>query len=382
MDPRELLELRATSRSFSHVVTYASSIVTMLGAGDAVQITGSSVSAGTFRMLGVSPSLGRWFAPDEESPGGEHVVILSDNAWRKYLAADPNVLGTRLTFTGNTTFTGGLAFGASYAVVGVMPREFYFPDQAAEFWTPNIVMPPADNRPRRISLLAQLADGVSIEAAREEVSGIVRRFRGISDLQRTQQAGAPRFELARVADETTAGIRPALLALTAAVGFVLLIACANVANLLLARTAARQTEIAVRTALGAGRGRLVRQLLTESVMLSLLGGAAGTAVAFFGVTLFRALATTMPRIDLGSAAALPRLDAIAINGPVLVFALAVSIATGVIFGLAPAIRHSRSDQMDKLRDSMGPLSGFSLRSKHKAQGVLMVAEIRWRRCCS
>ena len=168
---------------------------------------------------------------------------------------------------------------------------------------------------------------------------------------------------------------PRCSALTAAVGFVLLIACANVANLLLARTAARQTEIAVRTALGAGRGRLVRQLLTESVMLSLLGGAAGTAVAFFGVTLFRALATTMPRIDLGSAAALPRLDAIAINGPVLVFALAVSIATGVIFGLAPAIRHSRSDQMDKLRDSMGPLSGFSLRSKHKAQGVLMVAEI-------
>ena len=147
----------------------------MLGAGDAVQITGSSVSAGTFRMLGVSPSLGRWFAPDEEAAGGEHVVILSDNAWRRYLAADPNVLGTRLTFTGNTTFTGGLAFGASYTVVGVMPREFYFPDQAAEFWTPNIVMPPADNRPRRISLLAQLADGVSIEAAREEVSGIVRR---------------------------------------------------------------------------------------------------------------------------------------------------------------------------------------------------------------
>jgi predicted permease len=375
LDTREMLELRATSRSLSHIVSFSRSVVSMIGAGDPTQITGSSVSAGTFSMLGVQPVLGRWFSPTEEAGGGERPVILSDLAWNRYFSADRNVIGRRLIFTGNTTFTGGMALGSSYTVIGVMPRGFYFPDESAVFWTPLVVSQPTDNRPHRSIVMAQLAAGVSIEAARSEITTILLAFRGKSDDAARTGEGAPRFELTRVRDEITKDIQPALLVLSAAVGFVLLIACANVANLLLARTAARHREIAVRKALGAGHGRLVRQALTESVLLSLIGGLVGTALAFFGVALFRALGTTLPRVDLGSASAMPRLDAVAIDAPVLAFALALSVATGILFGLAPALRHSRAGQIDMLRDSMGGASGFSLRSGHRAQGVLMVAEI-------
>jgi len=374
MDTRELLELRATSRALSHVVSYSGAIVTMLGAGDTVQISGSSISAGTFAMLGVQPALGSPFSRDEDAGVGEHVVILSHDAWNRYFAADPGVVGRHVTFTGNTTFTGGMALGSSYTVIGVMPRGFYFPNEGALFWTPLALAPPTDNRPHRSTFMAQLAEGVSLDAARSEIGGILLAYRGRSDEAANGGAGR-RFEVTRVADEITKDFQPALFVLAAAVGFVLLIACANVANLLLARTAARQREIAVRTALGAGRGRLVRQVLTESVLLSLTGGAAGAAMAFFGVAMFRALAATLPRIDLGSAAAIPRLNAVVISPPVLSFALVISILTGILFGLGPALRQSRADQMNVLHDSNAGTSGFVWRRGHAVQGALMVAEI-------
>src|SRR5262249_36931825 len=165
----------------------------------------------------------------------------------------------------------------------------------------------------------------------------------------------PRYELVPLQRELTDPVRPALLVLTVAVGLVLMIACVNVANLLLARTSARQREIAVRAAIGAGPGRLVRQLLTESLLLATLGGVAGTVLAFAGVRLFRSLGTTLDRSDLSLAAAFPRLTEVTVDGAVLAYAIAVSAATGILFGLMPALRQARPRQAESLRDGAASL---------------------------
>src|SRR5207245_10433185 len=170
------------------------------------------------------------------------------------------------TFTGSATMFGTVGPNTAYTVVGVMPRSFQFPDEAAEFWTPMALSPPADGQPRRVrSMMARLGDSVTADAAAADVATIIQDVRGTALAPHGD--GRQRFELVRVQDEITSPVKPALTVLTIAVAFVLLIASANVANLLLACTAARQRELAVRMALGAGRGRLIRQMLTESLML-------------------------------------------------------------------------------------------------------------------
>src|SRR5207249_3959705 len=194
-------------------------------------------------------------------------------------------------------------------------------------------------------------------------------------LRRRGAAGsAPRFELVRARELLVAPVRPALVALTVAVGFVLLIACASVASLMLARTAARRREFAIRATLGAGTGRVARQLLTESVMLALAGGATGTALALGGVELLRALATTLSRIDIGpGGTTFPRFGEIAFDPAVLVFTAAVSIATGSVLGDGPAIRQSRGIPMDVLREGTTSALGASL--KYRTRRLLVVTEI-------
>ena len=370
------LELRARSRALSHVVSYGFALVSPVGTDESVLFQGAAVSAGTFSMLGVQPMLGRSFQPSEEAAGGEKVIILSHDAWRAYFNGDPNALGKTMTFTGNTTFVGGLVLGAPYTVVGVMPPGFHFPFDTEQFWFPLVVTAPTDGRSHRTVMMASLAAGVSAEAASSDVNAILYGIRGKTPPAGVDALGPPRFELVRVEDELASPVKPALIVLSVAVGFVLLIACANVANLLLARTAARQHEIAVRIAIGAGRGRLIRQALTESLMLALFGGIAGTVLAFGGVHEFRALATNLSRFDLqGVGVNFPRLDEIAVGRSVLAFTVCVSAATGLLFGLVPALRHSRTDRVEALRESPSSTTGRRGQGGRSAQGVLVVGEI-------
>ena len=377
MDSREFLELQARSRTLSHVISHGLALVSVQGSADAVRRELTSVSAAAFPMLGVQPVLGRWFTPDDETPGHDRVIILSYGAWQRYFGGDPQALGKNLSFNGNV-FSDPIAPGEPYVVIGIMPQTFHFPDDGTAAWVPARVTPPPANRSRRVSMMARLADGVSREAAAAEVAAVVKGVRGSAPSDSARSTERPRFKLIRVQDEVGASVKPALTVLTASVGVVLLIACANVANLLLARTAAREREIAVRAAIGAGRGRLIRQLMTEATVLSVAGGVVGTLLAVGGVRLFRGLATDLARIDLGSLGnAFPRLDAIALNPPVFVFTLLTSIGTGIVFGLAPALRSSSAvAHVDALRSAAGSTrSSAGVRSGVTAQGLLVVGEI-------
>jgi putative ABC transport system permease protein len=346
MSALEVAEVRERTKTLSQVVTVGGSLVTMLGR-DSAFVNGASLSPGTAAMLGVRPALGRWFTPDEER-SGSRALVLSDVMWRRYFSGRPDVLSATVTFTGNSAFVGDIALGTAYSIVGVMPRGFHFPNDRIDFWTPAPLTPPRDSR-RRTSMFAQLGEGITIQAATADLAAIVAGARG----RTTSDARfhPTRFELVRLDDAVSQPVRAALLILMGSVGFVLMIACANVANLLLARTAARERELAVRVSLGAGRGRLARQLLTESLLLAVIGGIAGTALAHEGIAVFRSLGTTLARFDLGDSVTFPRLGDIVIDPLVLIFAVAVTIVTALLFGVAPALRAARAVQTTSYRRS-------------------------------
>ena len=340
--------LLSAEGAFSHVAGYMPTTATLTGQGDPARLVGSHVSAAVFPMLGVAPLLGRSFERSAEAAGADAVVVLSEDTWRRYFNADSTAIGkvTNLDGRGRT-------------IVGVMPAGFaqagmHFPDPQAQFWVPYV--PPApDSRNRlNVAVMARLAPGVSLPIA-EDIGNTA-----VGDLNQG------RLALSRVHDEIVRPVRPALLLLAASVGLVLLIACVNVANLLLARMVTREREIAVRRAIGAARGRLIRQLLTESALLSLLGGVIGTAIAFGGVALLRVLATSLNRRDLARGANLPRLDQIGIDASVLAFTVGVALAAGLLFGLIPAIQQSRQRDAHLLREKQ---------VSHRIRGTLVAAEI-------
>jgi putative ABC transport system permease protein len=302
---RSFVRWRIQTRSFEQISGYRTSIVDLTGSGEPEQLEAGIISADLFATLGLTPALGRAFTPDEDAAGGPLAVILSDGLWRRHFGADPQVIGRALTIGGQ-----------SRTIVGIMPPGFPFLKEA-ELWLPLALNLTEELKPQgptfRMNVLARLKPGITLEAARADLSVTLKR----------EQQEFPRASLGLqpvvvgLNENLVGNVRSALLVLFGAVVFVLLIACANVANLLLARSAARQKEMAIRAAVGAGRLRLVRQLLTESLLLSSLGGAAGLIAAKWGIKLLVAM----------SPAGIARIEESGLDGRV--FGLAASVRNQV-----------------------------------------------------
>jgi len=327
-----------------------------LGSGDSPeQVRGIHVTADYFRLFGVTPALGRSFLAEEDRPGGPGVAVLSDGLWRRRFGADSGVIGKSITLSGQL-----------YTVVGVLPAGFQ-PDPPAEVWLPMQPDPNSSNQAHYLMVGARLRPGASLEAANAEMKLVGEQFRRLYPHWMMENEGVG---VTGMQQWIVGNARPALLILTGAVGFVLLIACANVASLLLARAASRQKEIAIRCAAGAGRGRLLRQLMTESVVLAVLGGGLGLLLGSWGVrVLLAASPGDLPRLThLEQASGWALLD-----WRVLVFTLAVAVLTGLLFGLFPALQLLKTDLSSTLKEAGGrAASGF----RHsRIRGLLVVSEM-------
>jgi putative ABC transport system permease protein len=327
------LDFREQSASFENLAAYDETELTLTGGGDAERIVASEVSSALFPLLGVNPSLGRTFTADEEKIGRDQVVVVSEAFWKRRTGGDPGFVGRTITLDDKV-----------YTVVGVMPAGFQFP-RKFEIWKP-LALDPEEERHgkqfRMIQMVGRLKAGVAQATAEAELNTIFAH-------RPSEEPGAPasnaRIELRPLHEQLVKDVRLAIYVVLGAVSFVLLIACANVANLMLARASNRRKEIAIRSALGAGRRRIMAQLLRESVLLSLLGGTLGLLLAVWGVDLLVA------RIPADVAGSFYGMADIGINRTVLLFTLGISIATGILFGLAPAFSSAKLDLNDALKET-------------------------------
>jgi len=350
--PPNYLDWKAQSRSFESMGAYTDTtlVATERGGSDAQRLDGAAVTSGFFETLGVSAVHGRVFRESETSPGHPAVVVLGHAVWTRRFGADPGIVGRTIRLDGD-----------AYEVIGVMPASFRFPEPTADFWVP--LSFPADVGTQRgahyLDVVARLRPGVTAAAARAEIRGIADRLRVAYPRSNTgYTAGATPLSESLVGE-----VAPALTMLLGAVGLVTLVACANVENLLLARAARRRPEIAIRTALGAGRARLVRQLLTESAVLAVLGAAAGLALA----------EASLDSIVRLAPASVPRLAQVRLDGGVLLFTAAWTVASVAIFGLAPALAALRSRPMHALRGHGADAGGPPRRVG--ARQILVVAQV-------
>ena len=321
--PADFLDWARMNTVFEDMAAYTGITADLTGAGEPVRLSAAGVSPPFFDILRVQPAYGRTFRREEATPGLHRVVILGHSLWQSRFGSDPNAVGRKIALN-----------GVAHEIVGVLPADFEFPDAAIELWAP---MPltggaaPPTRSNHSLEVFARLKPGVTLDAARADMDRV-------GALLQKEYPATNRTHgvfVRPLAEDLTLPVRSGLLMLLAAVAFVLLIACVNVANLLLARAASRRREMAVRAALGAGRGRLAGQALTESLLLGLGGGAAGLIVAHWAIGLLRGLVP----------AGLPLLGVqnIGLDGRVLLFTFLISIATGMVFGLLPAWHIARED---------------------------------------
>jgi putative ABC transport system permease protein len=346
--PPDFYRMREANRSFSGVAGLYRRPVNLTGAQEPQRLRAIVTSADLLPVLGVVPALGRGFSREDERWGSHRVAILGDGLWGSRFGRDPAVIGRSISLDGQP-----------YTVVGVLPPGFSWLGSEVPVLVP-LSFEPGDNLNTHnnyfVPVIGRLRRGVALEQARADLAGIAQQIG--RELPESRGLG---MDLASLEDEMVGGVRAAVLVLLGAVGFVLLIACANLANLLLVRAAARRREIAIRAALGASRGRIVRQLLTESVLLAVLGGAAGLMVAFWA----------MEALNSIDHAVLPRMREVSLDGRVLAFTLLVSLLTGVLFGLAPALQGSAID----LRESLSETSSGASSHRRRLTSALVVAEV-------
>jgi putative ABC transport system permease protein len=345
--PANFLDWRARNRAFERIAAFGTGFETLIGSEGPERLSRAIVSWDIFELLGVAPMLGRGFVAEEDAPAQNTVVVLSHGLWQRRFGGDPALIGRSLTLNGTPSI-----------VIGVMPEDFYFPNRTTEFWRPLAL--PATGAPRGahfLSTIARLKREVSLEQASAEMHTIAAQLaQEYPESNRDESA-----EVIRRHDVIAGPVRPMLLTLLAAVGVVVLIACANVANLLLVRASVREREIALRAALGAGRRRLVGQMVAEGLVLAAAGGALGVLLAYLAITPIQTLGAT----------SIPRASEVALDSTVLGFAVLVTVLTGLLFSVAPAWHAARGTLSSALREGGRSSSGRGRR----VRSALLIAEV-------
>jgi len=347
----DFLDIRAQSKSYASLAALDAQAMNLTGGSEPERIGAARVGATFWSLLGVTPQVGRGFAPNEDSQSAARTVVLSDGLWKRRFGGDRRIVGKTIALDGN-----------SFTVIGVAPPGFSFPDRP-DVWIPLVFaqddLNPDGRGAHWMGIMGRLAPNVTVTQATSELVTITRRLEQQYPESNTNMSGA----VIPMQEYLVGDVRPALYVMLGAVAFVLLIACANVANLLLVRAASRESEMAVRTALGAGAWRLVRQLVIESVLLAMIGGVFGTLLALWGVDLLLSMAPN----------GLPRINEVTVNGSVLVFTAGVTAVTGVLFGLFPALHAARANVGGMLKEGMRGSSGGV--ASRRARNTLVMAEM-------
>ncbi len=348
--PANFLDWQKQNQVFTGIAAYNGKGFNAIGGEQPERLRGLAVSADLFSILQIQPRLGRAFSAEEDQAGRGDVIVISDTLWQRRFGGDRNVIGQTVILNDK-----------NYTVVGVMPPGFAFPDIRTELWAPLAfdAKEAAVRDTNYLAVIARLKPGVSFEQASAQMATLAHQ----QEIQNPKTNTGVGLRLVTLNDQIVGDIRPVLLVLLGAVGFVLLIACANVANLFLARAATRQKEMAIRSALGANRWRMIRLLLIESVLIALLGGGLGLFLAYWGIDLLVVL----------KPANLPRIAEIGLDRNVFAFTLGLSLLTGIAFGLVPAFQASKADVNDALKEGSRGASGGPARQRMR--NFLVVSEV-------